>query len=211
MRNRLWLVTKFGEDHIDGFLKSLPKGEHVETIDQKTSGWSLGRAWNAGLDELARYKTVIISNDDVRVKEETGMRLCKILDRVGRPTKTLIVSAYDINLHKGDFGNVWIPSDVMKPQSFLFAVDERLPEVVGRFDERFTPYLFEDSDMFHRIKMAGYDWSTAVPVWHRGAGSTPTVDSVNQRNMYFEYNKKKYVEKWGGEPGFEKWSEVSEG
>lgn len=203
MKDRLWVVTKYGESHINSFLQSLPKGEHVEVVDQKSNGWPLARAWNLGLQQLSRYKTVIISNDDVRVKDETGMRLCKILHAVGEATKTLIVSAYDINLHKGDFGNIWLPSNVMYPQSFLFAVSARLPELVGEFDEQFEPYLFEDTDMFHRIRLAGFDWATAVPVWHRGAGSTPTPESINRRNEQFEINKQRYIKKWGGEPGKE--------
>lgn len=203
MKDHLWVVTKYGESHIDSFLKSLPKGEDVKVVDQKANGWPLACAWNYGLDQLRKYKVVIICNDDVRVKEETGMRISKILQKVGEATKTLIVSAYDINLHKGDFGNIWIPSHVMYPQSFLFAVDARLPQIVGEFDERFEPYLFEDSDMFHRVRSAGYDWATAVPVWHRGAGSTPTKERIDWRNGVFNKNLELYKEKWGGEPGKE--------
>lgn len=202
-KNHLWFVTKFGNNHIEAFIKSIPAKDDIIVFDQKSGKWPLAKAWNDALDRLKDYKTVIICNDDVRVKDETGMRICKILDKVGRPTKTLIVSAYDINLHKGDFGNIWIPSHVMYPQSFMFAVDERLPEIVGKFDEQFVPYLFEDTDMFHRIKLAGYDWASAVPVWHRGAGSTTTKEEIDWRNDVFKKNLELYKEKWGGEPGKE--------
>lgn len=202
-KHHLWFVTTFGNNHIEAFIKSIPAKDDIIVFDQKVGKWPLAKAWNDALDRLKDYKTVIICNDDVRVKEESGMRISKILDKVGRPTKTLIVSAYDINLHKGDFGNIWIPSHVMYPQSFMFAVDERLPEIVGKFDEQFVPYLFEDTDMFHRIKLAGYDWASAVPAWHRGGGSTITREEINKRNEQFEVNRQRYIEKWGGEPGKE--------
>lgn len=204
MSDWCWWITKWNNDHIDDLLASIPDDEDVTVINQKETGWSLAHAWNAGLENLANYRTVIISNDDVVVKPETGARLDGILHTAGRATKTLIVSAYDINISEKDFGNVWIPSRLMHPPSFCFAVDERLKQTVGEFDERFFPYLFEDTDMLHRIIIAGYDWATAVPVWHVGGGSTPTAKEVDWRSEVFEINQQRYIEKWGGTPGNER-------
>ncbi len=203
MSDYLWWVTRQNSFHIGAMLESLQPDEDVEVIVQKPSGKSLAWAWNQGLKRIGEYKAVIISNDDVVVKPDTGKTITRILDTTGRQTNTLIVSAYDTNLHKGDFGNTWIPSKVMYPQSFLFAVDERLKETIGEFDTRFCPYLFEDTDMFRRIQLAGYDWVTAVPVWHLGGGSTLTTASINQRNERFRINRLKYIDKWGGVPGKE--------
>jgi hypothetical protein len=207
MSDYLWFITRFNDRHIGKLLESLQPDEDIELIKQHHGGKSLAWAWNQALDRIGKYKAVIISNDDVIVKPDTGKVITKALDNVGRTTNTLLVSAYDINLHGGDFGNTWIPSATMYPQSFLFAVDERLKQLIGKFDERFSPYLFEDTDMYNRVKIAGYDWATCVPVWHLGGGSTTTVKQIEERNKHFKINKAKYVEKWGGEPGKELWTE----
>ncbi len=208
MSDYLWFITRANGFHIGAMLNSLQSDEDVEVIIQRSDGKgrSLAWAWNQGLKRLGKYKAVIISNDDVVVKPDTGRVITQVLEKAGRATNTLIVSAYDINLHGGDFGNVWIPSRIMYPQSFLFAVDERLLKHVGEFDEHFRPYLFEDTDMFRRIQLAGYDWASAVPVHHIGAGSTLTAKKIQKRNEQFKINREKYVQKWGGEPGKELWT-----
>ena len=206
MSDFLWWITYSNKKHLPDLINSMNPDEDYELVKCETFRTILAKKWNEGLRQIGKYKSVIISNDDVILKPDTGKSITKILDKAGRATKTLIVSAYDINLHKGDFGNIWVPSKTMYPQSFMFAVDERLIETVGEFDERFYPYLFEDTDMFHRIKTAGYDWATAVPVWHVGGGSVTTERMVRQRNHFFKTNREKYIEKWGGEPGKELWT-----
>lgn len=205
-KDYLWWITRHNTKFIGDFLLSIPPNDDYEIIVQKTGGKPLAWAWNQGLKRLVDYKAIIICNDDITVKPDTGKVITDVLNKVGRKTKTLAVSAYDINRQQ-DVGNVWIPSNLLYPGSFCFAVDERLSELIGEFDERFWPFLFEDTDMFYRIKKAGYDWATSVPVWHYGSGSITTPKMVEWRNKYFEQNKLIYIEKWGGVPGEEKYEE----
>ncbi len=203
MSNFLWFITSWYKKYLPGLLKSIPVGEDIEVIDQRKTGWSLARAWNLGLSRIGKYQNVIICNDDIIVKKETGRKITGILNSAGRSLKTLIISAYDINVH-GDLGNIWVPSKQSFPAAFCFAVDERLEKEVGQFDENFDPYLLEDCDMYYRMSQKGFDWATGVPVWHIGGGATQSQKARKWREEMLEKSMAYYIQKYGGPPGEER-------
>jgi GT2 family glycosyltransferase len=176
MKDWLWFITTWGNSkYLKDLFDSMAPGEPNLILNQKETHKSLGWAWNMALAQLTDYRSVIIANDD-----------------------TIAVSAYDTTRH-GEFGNIWVPSKLLFPGMYCFIVDERMEREVGQFDEGFTPYLYEDVDMFHRVKLAGYDWATAVPIKHVGNGSSTNKKMVDRRTEAYDRNKARYIRKWGGD------------
>jgi GT2 family glycosyltransferase len=78
-------------------------------------------------------------------------------------------------------------------------------EKVGEFDEGFFPAYFEDNDYAYRMKLMGMGITKIpylIPSVHRVSQTMEHDDSVRVR---FHKNKKRYIEKWGGEPMQEKY------
>lgn len=78
-------------------------------------------------------------------------------------------------------------------------------EKVGDFDEGFFPAYFEDNDYAYRMKLMGMGITKIpylIPSVHRVSQTMEYDDSVRVR---FHKNKKRYIEKWGGEPMQEKY------
>src|SRR6185369_3275684 len=76
-------------------------------------------------------------------------------------------------------------------------------EKVGPFDEKFRAY-YEDNDYEYRLKLAGMGftrWDMLNPMLYRKSSSMEKNPEV--LNWSLE-SKSYYVEKWGGEPGAEK-------
>lgn len=84
---------------------------------------------------------------------------------------------------------------------------------IGYVDVNFYPAYFEDNDYARRAQLAGlklrrlqkakylHFWSRTI---HQG-----TTKSLNDK--YFPLNKKFYIEKWGGEPGKERYDKPYNG
>jgi len=80
-------------------------------------------------------------------------------------------------------------------------------EYPGRFDQKYYPAYFEDNDLHYRFKLAkmrAVKTNTAL-YYHYGSRTikeNPDMDSINSA-LYLQ-NQRRYIEKWGGKPGHEK-------
>ena len=86
-----------------------------------------------------------------------------------------------------------------------FILPKETFEKVGKFDEGFYPAYFEDNDYAYRMKLLGmsiFKIPFLIPSVHRVSQTMELDDSVRVR---FHKNKKRYIEKWGGEPLQEKY------
>lgn len=90
-----------------------------------------------------------------------------------------------------------------------FILPKKTFEEVGEFDEEFFPAYFEDNDYAYRMKLQGkslYKVPFLIPQVHR-VSQTMDKEGVGFEFQYvrdgFRNNKKRYVEKWGGEPDCE--------
>lgn len=87
-----------------------------------------------------------------------------------------------------------------------FILPETTYELVGGFDEKFFPAYFEDNDFHYRMKlldMTYYVSDIITPIVFR---NSMTIDKDPSLNKTFDQNKEYYIQKWGGEPGEEKWN-----
>ena len=98
-----------------------------------------------------------------------------------------------------------------------FAVTRRLFEVVGEFDEEFTPAYREDSDMAYRMKLSGRSGvsSRAALFFDVGRGTikglfdcvpdkiAESAKMLTDLRLHITKNDERYVRKWGMVKGVE--------
>lgn len=191
-------------------LASIPKDVPVEVFNNKEHDWSLAKCWNYAMDKYVDdYKTLIISNDDVEFPEGSVYALAYNLYglRHQRPgPEAIMVTAYNPDIpNMGDRDMLWIPDRYgLSCSMYCFCVDKRLREKVGYFDEYFYPAYYEDCDMVYRIKLAGYEVYSVVPVKHF-EGQTHKTDPERKKLLQDTRPglQRYYASKWGGWPWWE--------
>jgi hypothetical protein len=93
------------------------------------------------------------------------------------------------------------------------AINQAAVAKVGLVDDwSFFPIYFDDNDYHYRAHLARVEWSEIVGGWSHGdaqhtgsmtINSDPKAQKANHSS--FEENKRRYIEKWGGMPGFEEY------
>lgn len=77
---------------------------------------------------------------------------------------------------------------------------------LGAFDEGFWPAYHEDNDMHRRASLAGIPWrDVAGESWHFGSAAIrtdPRLEALNR--VTFPLTQQRYLAKWGGLPGDER-------
>lgn len=94
-------------------------------------------------------------------------------------------------------------------RSAYLAVNRELVETVGLYDEwAFYPCYYEDDDLQYRCELAGVEWlEWDGNIRHDRSitiRSDPRMAAGNARS--FPENRRRYVEKWGGPPGSERFT-----
>lgn len=179
----------------------------------------LARAWNRGirlaLDRGADY--VIVSNLDIQFHP-----LC-------------IDNLVECALQEPQ-ALVWCPASWSNPRTFraarllpavqagihwgCFMVDRRFLEIVGEFDEAFVPAYLEDADMAYRLHLAGasgvmclaalylnYDRGTIKGIIDCDSSDIGMFKQfLSDLRVRITANDERYLEKWGGRPGQEKFA-----
>lgn len=170
-------------------------------------------AWNWGIadgfEKGARY--VLVLNNDILLHPHCIDRL---IDRI-ECGDIALATALDLRDELATADDVFrVPSEAKiavpeseHPNFSAFLVSRHCWEMVGPFDEKFYPAYFEDNDYHYRILMAGLRAINYPPAmfYHYGsrtqneACAAPLVPS-----SLFDENRRRYVEKWGGPPGYER-------
>jgi GT2 family glycosyltransferase len=88
-----------------------------------------------------------------------------------------------------------------------FVIPKKVFELVGQFDEQFYPAYFEDNDYHYRIALLDPEVNVVIddilnPTLYR---NSQTIAKEPKLNELFLSNKRRYINKWGGEPGEEKY------
>lgn len=154
-------------------------------------GKNLGVAggWNSVMRhaEIRSEKPVhtLITNDDIVFGQKT--------------IENMIALATDENVIVASYG-----------ESFsCFMIGLRLYARVGQFDEQFHPAYFEDNDYVRRMTLVGEQFTVAPHAdgYHHARSATlQTYSSIEleQHHRNFEANRARYIAKWGGLPGHER-------
>lgn len=94
------------------------------------------------------------------------------------------------------------------PDFAFFLITAGNYEIMGGFDEEFTPAYFEDNSFAYKTKLAGLKYGSllSAPFYHFGSRTQNTALGNGQTvcpSPQFENNRKLYVDMWGGNPGEE--------
>ena len=97
------------------------------------------------------------------------------------------------------------------PNFSAFAVNRATWELVGEFDELFTPAYFEDNDYHYRMNLMDVP-AIVLPTamfYHYGSRTQNEGDITGPivPSPMFENIRSEYVKKWGGTPGAERFKE----
>ncbi len=130
------------------------------------------------------------------------------------PAKKALIMNDDIYLGKPEgfiqnLFNTYPGSPVLLSQKqwSVFSIDSATFSAIGNFDERFFPAYYEDSDYDYRLKLKGITpliTDILDPQIYQQSMSIAKDTSLNKNYLK---NRDFYVEKWGGEPGQEKYTE----
>ena len=95
------------------------------------------------------------------------------------------------------------------PNFSAFMISKEVWEVVGEMDELFAPAYFEDNDYHYRMKLLEIP-AIVLPIalfYHYGSRTqNEAIGEPIVTSPMFEQNRAKYVKKWGGLPGEEKFT-----
>jgi len=178
--------------------------------------WGCSKSWNFGIrkgfEEMGADYVMIINND-ILLHENTIDRL---VERFQKGDEDLVmVTALNIK-EECDFPEaIFLKDDREKevvpesenPDFSCFMINKKLVEMVGEFDEGFSPAYFEDNDMHYRIKLAGLKAICYPPAIYYHYGSRTQNDPRYPMGLVdgykFERNRMYFVDKWGGPPGQE--------
>lgn len=89
------------------------------------------------------------------------------------------------------------------------AVNVAAIEAVGLFDEHaFYPIYFDDDDWERRCRLGGVEWVEFNGQIHHDRSSTIRSDAraAEGNGRTFAENRRRYMEKWGGAPGAERFT-----
>lgn len=176
----------------------------------------VAKSWNIGTKE-AIYDGcdyILVINDDILLAPFT---VDDLVEHMEKDPDIALLSGTD---YKNRFSNAHdiltstrldcTPEILPAPDFACFMLRPSAFMEIGDFDEGFRPAYFEDDDYCRRIVLHPV-WkivrSQNAAFFHHGSQTQnnteggPVVPSPR-----FEINRAYYREKWGGEPGFERWS-----
>lgn len=194
-----------GQAHLDWFKKTF---DYLEINDRNI----LARGWNKGIKlGLERgADAVLVINLDLIFHSKFLVNLLHFAE--SRPE--ILLSS----------GTPW-PDESSLEQATLegvsenfphyncFMLDHRLLEQVGEFDEQFEPAYHEDMDMAYRMRLAdvAHAGTNSARFYHfdrvtlKGALYEKDQELLEQTRMQMDESMRRYVRKWGGLPGEEKY------
>lgn len=162
-------------------------------IDRPGRNLGVAASWNVAFAALpATAPFLIVSNDDVTFYRDTIAHLIAAAD--AQPEGLFFFPG------SGGYKNAWS----------LFLERRQSWETLGWYDEQISPNygFFEDNDRSHRLSLIG---RPHIPVAHCAYGH---VDSATVKTMVgaelddhwrrFRAAEQRYIEKWGGAPGAER-------
>lgn len=157
---------------------------------------SVGEAWNVGINRAldANCDYIVVANDDSWLADEDAIEI--------------------IIRHMSD-NNLWVcrtynstEKSWQRGYHFFVLRPEALNEI-GYFDEEFHPAYFEDDDFHYRTLMANPSKTDRVlvniPHEEMKTISLMSKEDAAEFNILVDRNAGRYINKWGGPPGKERW------
>jgi hypothetical protein len=193
-----YIVSTYGPRTTTATIESIPEKYRSQNDGYFIYNGSEFPSWSAMLNKAIRnhvndYDVLIVVHDDVILGENTSQEL---IDALGYLDMAM---AFDKDR----------PESQSQPNAFCFTITPKLIEKVGYFDEGFEKYLLEDIDYFYRIELAGLIARSVTGVAHIGGISTREL-TPDEHDIWVQ-NYVRYIIKWGGPIGEEKFIEPFNG
>lgn len=167
----------------------------------------LAAVWNKGCRDAfadgCHY--ALVCNDDILFSPDCIDKMVEEYDRLRHSDNVIMVTPNNIMAQVGDkyqILNYEIPEGTETswsehPNFSCFLITPEYFDVVGSFDEKFTPAWYEDNDSHRRATLAGFKeiCSTACASVHIGAVTTKMMANPDSGT-----SQAHYIEKWGGLP-----------
>jgi GT2 family glycosyltransferase len=166
---------------VDNGKQEIPTKNPWVEIHRPLVNLGVGSSWNWIMKKAFGngYTHVALLNDDIVWKKSIG----QIENYIKENEAGLYVS-----------GGTWC----------CFIVSYDTFTKVGGFDEAFFPAYFEDNDYCYRCRLLGIERSTSPFFSPEIYRNSMTIEKDGNLNQNFDTNKQKFILKWGGEPGKEK-------
>jgi hypothetical protein len=210
-----YAVTTYSGAKLVETIHSVPKGARLLVVDNSQHGHCLSSGWNYAIERLLGegFDAVVVMNDDIVLRADSGENLARALlkEQFEHPERRPGPEALLVTCRHANHGDMYTdevnqalldaaaPRWQPGPDFSCFCVGQRLLEVVGRFDENFSPAYFEDNDMHRRIQLAGFEGYAVTPYWHYRSVSYRTDPSwrAQLEGGGFDNAKRYYCAKWG--------------
>lgn len=183
-----WIIVDNGSnDGTSGVIKAFEKKENV-TIIRNDENIGFGAANNQAA-RLSTADVFLFINNDVIV---SGDYITPILDTLER-IPAAIVGAELLNYDTG--WNVFNGQRIDYIHGWCMAMTRETFELLGGFDERYTPGDYEDIDLSYSATKAGFALiALSLPLKHL---SGQTGRQLPNRREITERHRKLFAEKWG--------------
>jgi len=152
--------------------------------------WSVAQSWNAGIGMLQDPQDMaLVANDDI--KPCARMLEALVAAATDSPTTGLLAPKRECIFS-------------------CFLMRRWLIDAIGPFDEQFWPAYYEDNDFHRRMRLAGHDEQIVEGVGYEHSGSSTlnmfSSSRLEDHHEQFRANRARYMRKWGGLPGQERFT-----
>lgn len=170
------------------------------TLYIQTVNIGVAASWNLICNEFflqRKYDYALLLNDDIGL----GRKERELLQY----TESINHLRQDIPHQKDDIGII-----VSEKQWSVILIPKETFFKVGFFDDQFFPAYFEDNDYAYRMKLKGLKVHTTPylnPAYYQQSMS---MQKDQELANGFMKNRQRYIDKWGGLPGEEKFTQPFE-
>ena len=218
----IYLIDNNSDKKTKEELADLDNREYI-TIIYNNTNIGCASAWNQGIKiaiEECNIDYAVVLNNDILLHKDCIDNMIKEIKLGGFP----FVSAMDVCkecVKPFDVLDLKVSEKkfvVDAPEFSCYALSIALlnlfekkenifEEYRGLFDQKYYPAYFEDNDFHYRLKLIGMravKTNTAL-YYHYGSRTIKENEEVGHiSDTYYLNNKQRYIEKWGGKPGKEK-------
>lgn len=183
------------DNSLSGYTYTPPDGSLFASVEVMRPILPLGSAggWNAGVYQTPEAPWWLLTSTDIGYGPGDLDAIVGLMESAdGRPT--LVTGSVD---------------DERLLRSAYLAVNRELVEAVGLYDEwAFYPCYYEDDDLDYRCELAGVDWLE----WDGNIAHDRSITIRSDERMAegnrrsFPDNLRRFIEKWGGPPGGERFT-----
>ena len=196
--DELIIVDNGSTDETSHRLSQMPR---VKVLSNATN-LGCAKAWNMGLAASSKTRWKIFLNNDVLLPKWFFSRLLESGEKwrfdIVCPAMRQGVVDYDLDELSARLRNALSNNPrVDFFNAVCFAVQNKVFEAVGTFDENFFFGTYEDTDFFRRVKLAGLTGGTVADSFLHHFGSMTQLALRKEGNLNYEQkNRRYYHKKW---------------